>query len=68
MIRKINYTFIHAIDFATKTHPVFNHYRILFYNSGRKKITNEILEQLNPRSLAIWICDDGSYENRQGYH
>ena len=55
------------IYLSTATHPVFNYYRRLFYSTGRKNITKEILEQLNPRSLAIWICDDGSYETRQGY-
>ncbi len=65
--RKIGEHFIHAIDFATKTHPVFNYYRNLFYNAGRKIITNRILERINPRSLAYWICDDGSYDNAQGY-
>src|SRR3989338_6200155 len=53
--------------FSTRTHPVFNYYRNLFYNSGRKQVTREILSQLNPSSLAIWICDDGSYETKQGY-
>ena len=65
--RKIKDSFIRAIDFATKTHPVFNYYRKLFYLNNKKIITKEILEQLNPKSLAIWICDDGSYDNKQGY-
>ena len=65
--RKINNTFIHAIDFATKTHPIFNYYRNLFYKESRKRVTEKILNQLNPRSLAIWICDDGSYGTKQGY-
>ncbi len=65
--RKICDSFIHAVDFSTKTHSVFNYYRNLFYKNGRKVVTREILEQLNPRSLAYWICDDGSYDNTQGY-
>ena len=65
--RKINRRFIHAVDFSTKTHPIFNYYRNLFYKKGRKIVTKEILNQINPRSLAIWICDDGSYDNKQGY-
>ena len=66
--RKIKNNIINAIDFSTHTHEVFNYYRDLFYDrKGRKKITKEILNQLNPKSLAIWICDDGSYETRQGY-
>jgi hypothetical protein len=65
--RKIKDSFIHALDFATKTHPTFNYYRNLFYKEARKTITKEILEKVTPRSLAIWICDDGSYEIKQGY-
>jgi hypothetical protein len=65
--RKIKDSFIHAMDFSTKTHPLFNYYRNLFYKTGRKLITQTILEQLNPRSLAIWVCDDGSYSKIQDY-
>lgn len=65
--RKIKDSFIHAIDFSTKTHPVFNYYRKLFYSNNKKVITKEILSQLNPQNLAIWICDDGSYDNTQDY-
>jgi len=65
--RKIKESFIHAINFSTHTHQIFNYYRNLFYISGRKKVTLEILNQLTPRSFAIWICDDGSYDNKQGY-
>ena len=65
--RKIGQNFIHAIDFSTKTHPIFNYYQNLFYKNGRKVIANEILNQINPQSLVYWICDDGSYDNKQGY-
>lgn len=65
--RKIKGGFINAIDFSTKTHPVFNYYRNLFYKRGRKIVTKELLDQLNSRSLAIWVCDDGSYSTKQGY-
>ncbi len=65
--RKIKDRFVHVIDFATKTHPVFNYYRNLFYQNRRKVITGDILNQLTARSLAYWICDDGSYGTKQGY-
>ena len=39
----------------------------MFYKDGRKVIDKKILGQLNPRSLAIWVCDDGSYSNTQDY-
>jgi hypothetical protein len=63
IIKERKVTMIHL---STKTHPIFNYYRNLFYRNS-KRITKEILEQLNPRSLAYWICDDGSFDNRQGY-
>ncbi len=65
--RRIKNGFIHAVDFSTKTHPIFNYYRNLIYKSGIKKVTPELLIQLNPASLAVWICDDGSYSKKQGY-
>ena len=65
--RKFNNRIIEAMDFATNTHPVFNYYRRLFYGSRKKVITQDILNQLNPSSLAVWVCDDGSYSNAQGY-
>ncbi|MEK6908789.1 MAG: LAGLIDADG endonuclease [Nanoarchaeota archaeon] len=65
--RKVKDHIIEAMDFATNTHPAFNYYRNLFYKNGRKIITQEILDQLNPSSLAVWVCDDGSYSRTQGY-
>lgn len=58
---------VNMIYMSTKTHQVFNYYRKLFYKNNKKIITQEILNQINPRSLAYWICDDGSYDNKQGY-
>ncbi len=65
--RNIGIHVIHAMDFATKTHGVFNYYRNLFYKDGKKVVSQEILGQFNARSLAYWVCDDGSYDNTQGY-
>lgn len=65
--RIINNREINMIYLSTKTHPVFNYYRNLFYKNGKKMITQEILKQLSPKSLAIWICDDGSFNNKQSY-
>lgn len=66
-IRIINNREVIMIYLSTKTHPVFNYYRKLFYNANRKVITQEILNQITPRSLAFWVCDDGSFSNTQGY-
>jgi len=65
--RIINDRFLKMINLSTDTHQVFNYYRNLFYKNGRKEINPEILEQITPRSLAFWVCDDGSYDNKQGY-
>lgn len=52
---------IEIFQFSTFTHPVFNFYYNLFYHNNRKIVTSVLLNQLTERSLAIWICDDGSY-------
>ncbi len=66
-MREVNGRFIETLELATFTHPVFNYYRKLFYKNGVKEISREALDLLNPRSLAFWLCDDGSYDNKQGY-
>ncbi len=54
-------------EFQTLSHNIFNFYHKLFYKYGRKQISKEVLNKLNPRSLAFWICDDGSYCNSLHY-
>lgn len=66
-IRKLNDHIIKTLEFSTFTHQIFNYYRRLFYKNDRKHVTREILNMLTPRSLAIWVCDDGCFEKRQGY-
>lgn len=63
----LNGRLLNTFEISTFTHTVFNFYRKLFYKNNVKQITREILHLLNPRSLAIWICDDGSYSRKQGY-
>lgn len=65
--RIINGRKVNMINLATKTHPIFNYYKDLFYKQGIKKIDLKILNKLNPNSLAYWICDDGSYDRTQGH-
>ncbi len=65
--RIINGRMVEMISLDTHSHPVFNYYRNLFYKDNVKVVTFDILNQLTPRSLAFWICDDGSYNNKQGY-
>ncbi|MBI2507721.1 hypothetical protein HYV89_02100 [Candidatus Woesearchaeota archaeon] len=58
---------IKTLELSTFTHPVFSYYRRLFYPNEKKIVSRKILNLLTPRSLAYWVCDDGSYNNRQGY-
>lgn len=46
--------------FYTKTLPLFNIYRNLFYVGNKKIVTQDVLNKLNPLGLAIWFMDDGS--------
>ncbi len=66
-IRKLNNHTIETLEFSTFTHNVFNFYRKLFYKNGKKRVTRKILNMLTPRSLAIWVCDDGSFGTSQPY-
>ncbi len=63
----INNRGLMTYELSTATHFAFNYYRNLFYLNNIKTITKKILNLLNPRSLAIWVCDDGSYSKSQGY-
>lgn len=65
--RIINSHKIDILSLETLTHPVFNHFRNLFYINGKKTINRKLLNLLNQRSLAIWICDDGSYCKKLKY-
>lgn len=35
------------------------------YKNGRKIIPKDLVKSLNPFSLAVWIMDDGSYNNKR---
>ena len=41
--------------------PILNNYYNLFYPNGKKVVTREILDMLEPLGIAVWYCDDGSY-------
>ena len=63
----LNNRLLETYELNSISHPVFNFYRDLFYKNGKKVVTREALDLLTSKSLAIWICDDGSYDNKQGY-
>ena len=50
------------VKFSTKAHPVFNSFRMMFYDEdGKKIIKSSTLKHINhPLALAIWFGDDGS--------
>lgn len=35
--------------------------RTIFYPSGKRIVTNDVLSQVGPLALAVWYCDDGTY-------
>jgi len=65
--RKFGDRAIEILNLRTFTHPIFNFYYKLFYKKGKKTVTREMLNMLTSRSLSVWICDDGSFDNKQGY-
>jgi|SRR3989344_265422 len=66
--KMLNGYLINTYNLNINTHYVFNYFRRLFYDKeGIKHVTKEILDQINPRSLSIWLCDDGSYARKQKY-
>jgi len=56
-----------SVNFTTLTLPCFTYYRNMFYTSTRKIVPLNIKELLSPWSLAYWIMDDGSLQNK-GLH
>lgn len=42
-----------------KSHKYFNQIRKWLYQDGKKIITPQVLDMLNPQGLAIWFMDDG---------
>ena len=49
-----------VISMNTLSHPFFHGLREVFYKTGRKHVTEEILSYLTPLSVAVWIMDDGN--------
>jgi len=53
-------------SFRTAAHPGFTEFFEMFYKDGRKIVTEEILRNLTPFSLAVWYMDDGYYKRDRG--
>jgi len=53
------------ISMRSKSLPELVSYRNLFYPSGKKAVTKDILNKVNELGLTVWYCDDGSYHFTQ---
>ena len=56
----------HADSFRTAAHPEFTEFFEMFYQNGRKVVSEEILRNLTSFSLAVWYMDDGYYKRGRG--
>ena len=48
-----------AVQFVTRTNPVFSKWHGLFYEGRRKVVPSGLFDLLTPLALAIWLMDDG---------
>lgn len=55
----LNYRFNY---YGTESLSQLLYYHNLFYPNGKKVVTREILDKLEPLGLAVWYCDDGCYD------
>ena len=53
----------YGFEFNTFTFRSFNWIHNKFYKNGRKVIPLNIYEYLTPLALAVWIMDDGGWDN-----
>ena len=51
----------------TISHKEFNYYANKFYVDKKKQLPNDIIDYINPLSLAIWFMDDGTKGPSNGY-
>lgn len=51
----------------TISHKEFNYYANKFYVNRKKQVPNDIIDYLNPLSLAIWFMDDGTKGPSNGF-
>lgn len=49
---------------VTRRFPMLGEYHRLFYPAGSKVVPQEALDKLAPLGLAVWLMDDGSFNNR----
>ena len=56
-----------VVKVYSRTNPLYNYYKEMFYNTGKKEVTAEIVNKLKPLGIAIWFQDDG-YNHQNGYY
>lgn len=54
---------VREIRCSINTHPILNQFYDLIYKKGKKRITEEFLNQLDDLGLAVWFMDDGTRDN-----
>lgn len=59
---KVRKTTYNKVRLISRVNPLVSDLDKLFYKNGRKYINQQILSKLEPLGLAVWYCDDGSYE------
>lgn len=53
-------------SFGTINHPYLSELHAMCYDSGKKDVCTDWVNQLSPLSLAVWYMDDGSINKRYG--
>jgi hypothetical protein len=53
-----------SLRFQTMALPCFNEFHELFFQQGPKIIPLNIKDLFTPLTLAYWICDDGTFDNK----
>jgi len=48
------------LHLASRSHPELLEYHRLFYGTGRKRITPQVLDLVDDVALAVWYGDDGT--------
>ena len=49
------------IGVFSKTLPILFTYRQIFYKEGVKRVSQDILNNIDELGLAVWYCDDGNF-------
>ncbi len=58
-----------SVAIVLRANESFNKIYEIFYQKGKKVVTNDILNYLSKEAIAIWYCDDGNlYQNKDTNH